>query len=81
MNKKNKGEEKKKMERLTLERDLKVLKAPVLKMTLFLLHRMKATMPITTINRKSGVRTAMIHRLLGGVFTTATNIYILFISI
>lgn len=62
---------------LTLERVLKVLKAPVLKMTLFLLHRMKATMPITTINRKRGVRMAMIHRLLGGVFTTATNVQLI----
>ena len=53
---------------------MKVLKAPVLKMTLFLLHKIKATMPITTIKRKRGVSTAMIHRLLGGVFTTATNI-------
>lgn len=70
-----------KCDSLTLERVLNVLKAPVLKMTLFLLHRMKATMPITTINRKRGVRTAMIHRLLGGVFTTAVNIQILFITI
>lgn len=52
---------------------MKVLNAPDLKMTLFLLHRMKATIPITTISKKSGVRTAMIHRLLGGVFTTATK--------
>lgn len=63
---------------LTLERVLKFLKAPVLKMTLFLLQRMKATMPITTINRKRGVRTAMIHRLLGGVFTTAAKMQTLF---
>lgn len=60
---------------------MKVLKAPVLKMTLFLLHKMNATMPITTINRKRGVRTAMIQRLSGGVLTTATNRRILFISI
>lgn len=51
---------------------MKVLNAPDLKMTLFLLQRMKATIPITTINKKRGVRTAMIHKLLGGVFTTAT---------
>lgn len=52
---------------------MKFLKAPVLKMTLFLLHRIKDTMTTTTISRKRGVRTAMIHKLLGGVFTTATN--------
>lgn len=55
----------------TFERVLKVLKAPVLKMTLFFWQKMTATMPITTINRKRGVNTAIIHRLLGGVFTTA----------
>ena len=52
---------------------MKVLKAPLLKMTLFFLQRMKATIPITTMSRKSGVSTAMIHRLLGGVFTTAAD--------
>lgn len=57
----------------TLERVLKVRKAPVLKMTLFFWQKMKATMPITTINRKRGVSIAIIHRLLGGVFTTAIN--------
>ncbi|TNN73961.1 hypothetical protein EYF80_015782 [Liparis tanakae] len=42
-------------------------------MTRFLLHRMKETMTITTISRKSGVSTAMSQRLPGGVFTTATQ--------
>lgn len=57
----------------TLARVLKVLKAPVLKITLFFWQKMKATMPMTTISRKRGVRMARIHRLLGGVFTTAAN--------
>lgn len=65
------GNVKKRLKCVTLDRVLKVLNAPDLKMTRFLLHRMKATIPITTINKKRGVRTAMIHRLPGGVFTTA----------
>lgn len=58
---------------MTLERALNVLKGPVLKMTLFLWQKMKATIPITTSSRNRGVRTAMIHRLSGGVFTTAES--------
>lgn len=60
-------------EGVTLERALNVLKGPVLKMTLFLWQKMKATIPITTSSRNRGVRTAMIHRLSGGVFTTAES--------
>ena len=59
----------------TLERVLKVLKALVLKMTRFLLQRMKATMPNTTNSSATGVITASSHRLPGGVFTTATHTY------
>lgn len=63
----------KKVNEFTLERALNVLKGPVLKMTLFLWQKMKATIPITTSSRNRGVRTAMIHRLSGGVFTTAES--------
>lgn len=69
----SRGSEKKQGEGVTLERALNVLKGPVLKMTLFLWQKMKATIPITTSSRNRGVRTAMIHRLSGGVFTTAES--------